>query len=561
VVDDGARSLSPHTDGTPSLRSSRVAILAIALGLRLFAALTQPIDYNAYWHVFIARNLSREYGSLAHPPLFLLLLKASGAVSHSRLALQAIAILSGLGVVALAQFLLARLRASTTVANLGALTIATAPSAILLSCGVQSYMLAAVFILWSFRHYLDLVRPEPSTGWRGRAAFATLASLGLLTEYYTGLYLVACVAAPALFAVVRPAYRIALARSLRRRLLADVATLLAPVLVGALLYAVIAKPWIHALNSMPQFYFQPGRETAVAFLTRTLASLFQIFSPVALRSPGAAAVLVFGFAVVVFLAVARDRSVEAAAADRAMPAAIFLALLVIGMGMGLRGLYPFGGLMKHQFLLLLFAILAGFVAFDRLVQSVSRPFARGALLGACALAIAGNFVGHLQDLRPAGEDPFLAQARVFEREFPEARTIQVDQLNLIGLFIPYHDWKWRFVGREPANPTVERYELERGGRRLTLIAHRNWWNFDFHDPAVYTALRSAIRRGDPDEFAVFCVHTNLYKPPERRLPDLDSKEVTARITALGPPAGLELRKISFQGNDVYAGFRAMPGSP
>jgi hypothetical protein len=182
-------------------------------------------------------------------------------------------------------------------------------------------------------------------------------------------------------------------------------------------------------------------------------------------------------------------------------------------------------------------------------------------VGACALAIAGNFVGHLQDLRPAGEDDFMAQARVFEREFPETRTIQVDQLNLIGFFIPYHEWKWRFIEREPANPMVERYELERGGRRLTLIAHRDWWNFDFHDPAVYTALRSAIRPDDHDDFAVFCVHTNLYKPLQRRLPDLDSREVTAQIAALGPRAGLELRKISFQGNDVYAGFRALPASP
>lgn len=536
-------------------------ILAVAFALRLFFALTHPIDYNAYWHVFIARNLAREYAGLAHPPLFLLLLKASDAVGHSRLALQAIAILSGLAVVALIHQLLERLRTSAMVANLGALTIAAAPSAVLLSCGVQSYMLAAAFILGSFLFYLDLARPEPVTGWRPRAAFAGLTSLGLLTEYYTGIYLIACVAAPVLVAVFRPDYRRALLRGLPRRLSADALTLLVPGLVGALLYAWIAKSWIHSLNSMPEFYFQPGRETSVAFLTRTLASLFNIFSPVAVQSAGVAVALVLGFAAVVFLAAARERSDAAAVADRGMPAAILIVLLAVGMGMGLRSLYPFGGLMKHQFLLFLFATLAGFVAFDRLLRSVSWPRTRRALLCVCGLAIAGNFIGHLRDLRPGGEDPFLAQARVFEREFPQARTIQVDQLNLIGFFSRYLDWSWRFLAREPPNPMVERYELKRGGKKITLIAHRDVWNFDFHDPAVYKAFRSAIHPDDPDDFAVFCVHTNLYKPPERRLPDLDSREVTARISALSPPAGLLPGKITFEGNDVYAGFRALPASP
>jgi hypothetical protein len=34
--------------------------LAIGLALRLHVGLTHPIDYNGFWDVFIARNLSRE---------------------------------------------------------------------------------------------------------------------------------------------------------------------------------------------------------------------------------------------------------------------------------------------------------------------------------------------------------------------------------------------------------------------------------------------------------------------------------------------------------------------
>ena len=153
------------------------------------------------------------------------------------------------------------------------------------------------------------------------------------------------------------------------------------------------------------------------------------------------------------------------------------------------------------------------------------------------MAIAGNAVAQREDFRPRGPEEFTAQSRVFESAFPGARTIQVDQLNLIGFFMAHHDWNWKPAGRLPENWAVERYLLEKDGQRYTLIAHRDRWNFDFQDPALYPALRSALQPGDPPCFSVFCVHTNLYKPPERRLPDLDAARTTEKIATLAPKAG------------------------
>lgn len=556
-----AATVSSQPVPTPGWSQRRLfLILTVALALRLYIALRYPVDYNAYWHVFIARNLTREYAGLAHPPLYLLLLKAADAVSHSSLAYQLVALLAGLGVVALTRTILLRLRASAAAADLAALTMAVAQPAVLLSCGVQSYMLAAVFIFWSFLPYLDLVRPEPATSWRSRMAFAVLVCLGVLTEAYTAFYLLACVAAPVLVAIFRPAYRTAFVRALRRRLAPDAATLVPPVVVGASIYVLIAKPWVRKFNTLPQFYFRPGQESVADFLTRNLSNLFNMFSPFTLGSPRRAAVLVLGFAVLVFLLAVRDRPREAAEADRAMPAAILIALLVIGMGMGLRGPYPFGGLMRQQFHLFLFAVPSGFVAFDVVLRRIRSARARAALIAAVVLFLAANLGWHARDFRNAAPKDFESQARIFHRSFPDATRIQVDQLNLIGFFMAHDDWNWRFAGRAPENPAIERYELEKDGKRLTLFAHRNRWNFDFSDPTLYPALRSALGPGDPDCFTVFCVHTNLYKPPERRLPDLDSTQVTAQITALAPPAGLEPGKIVFEGNDVYARFCRTPAS-
>jgi uncharacterized membrane protein len=101
--------------------------------------------------------------------------------------------------------ILRRVGALEWVAVLGAMAMATSASAISLSCEVQSYSLAVFLILWSFLYYLDLVDPEPArVSRRSRAAFCILACCALLTEYFAGLYLIACVLAPLLVGILRP---------------------------------------------------------------------------------------------------------------------------------------------------------------------------------------------------------------------------------------------------------------------------------------------------------------------------------------------------------------------
>jgi hypothetical protein len=524
--------------------------LAIGLALRLYVGLTHPIDYNGFWHVFIARNLSREFHGLAHPPLFLLLLKAIDAASHSRLAYLSISILSGFGAIALVYRLLERMRTSRAVAFLGALTMATAPSAIFLSCAVQSYMLSVFFILWSFVYALDVVRPEPA-GWRARAAFAVLASLAVLSEYFAGLYVIACALAPFLIAAFRPASRRPLLRALPRRILPDIATLGPPAVVGVFLYELIAKPWVTKLNHLPEFYFTASSETAAAFLTRNLWNIFNLFSPVVLWSPRRAAALVLGFVAVAFLAAVTERRREPGGEDRAMPAAILAILLAIGIALGFGGLYPFGGASRQQFLYFLFAVLAGFVAFDRLLRAVASPPARRLLLFVGGAAIAANLRGHAEDLQPPGRDPFTRQARAFDRAFPGARVVQVDQFNLIGFFISHHDWKWSFAGTLPGLPAVQRYELDGAGRRLTLLAHRDNWNFGLFEPGTYAALRKAAAAAGADCTTAFVVHQNLYKPAERKLPPVDEVALRAAAPTLAGAAGLTLRRLEIRGDDAY----------
>ena len=536
-----------------------IVALAVGLALRLYVGLTHPIDYNGFWHVFIARNLSREYRGLAASPPVPPAPQGRDALSHTRLAYRTLSILSGLGAIALVHGILVKLRTGPGVAFLGALTMATAQSAIFLSRGVQSYMLAVFLILWSFVFYLDIVRPEPA-GWRRRASFAVLASLAVATEYFAGLYLVAGALAPLLVAAFRPAYRHAIQRALSRRILADAATLAPPALVGVALYQSIAKPWVTRLNHLPDFDSRPGMESPGGFVVRNLWNLFNFFSPALLWSPRRAAALVLLFATAAFLAAVTQRRREVGGADRALPAAILVILLAMGIGLGLRGLYPFGGAMRQQFLLFQFAVLAGFVAFDRLVASVRSATGRRSLLGLCGVAIASSLVWNADGLRPAGRDPFTAQARAFDREFPNARVVQADQLNLVGFFVSHRDWAWRGGGALPGVPDVQRWELERNGRRITLLAHRYRWNFPLFEARTYAELRAAGAAAGADCTIAFIVHQNLYKPPERKLPHVDEKEFEAAAPSLARSAGLDLRRSRILGDDAYLELCAENGT-
>lgn len=116
----------PAQAPTEAPSTARLLLLVSTLGLvpRLFDASIRPIGYNGFWHVFIARNLEREWGNLPHPPLFLFLLRAADALSHTTLAYRSVSLLAGTAVVYLFGRLLLKLGALPAVAVLGALAAA-----------------------------------------------------------------------------------------------------------------------------------------------------------------------------------------------------------------------------------------------------------------------------------------------------------------------------------------------------------------------------------------------------------------------------------------------------
>ncbi len=526
--------------------------VAAALGLaaRLLFSRVNPVNYDGYWHVFIARNLARESAALAHPPLFPFLLRQADAIRHSRFSYLSISLAAGTAAVVLFGLVLRKVCRNRAVPLIGALALALSPTAIALSGVAEAYMLCLAWLLAALLAYVELVAPEPPAPSRmRRAAFAAFGTLALLSHYAAGLFLAACALAPAVIAAVEPRYRAAWKRALPRRIAADAATFLLPASVGAFLILGRARPWLHRLSHVAGFYFDPARETVRGFLGRAVADTFHLFSPLKIESGALAiAVLCVFVAAVVAVAVADDRWRDPAVPG-ATPAVILVLLLGLGAVAGAAGLYPFGGAMRHQFLLMVFGLMAAVVAYDRVLPARSAA-ARRTFLGAAVALILVNAWGHGERRWRPRPEPFAADRDRFDRDFPGADEVHVDQFNLVGFFAQHHDWDWEFLGSVPGHPTIERYRLSRNGRSLALVAHRGLWNADPLEAGTYRELSEAPPQAASGSLVLYDV---LQAPPGASAPD--AALLRERVPVLARQAGLETVRLDVAGSDVFAQFR------
>src|SRR3954452_14867103 len=97
-------------DSRTRLALGLILIALIASIPRLVLGASQFIEYDGYWHVFIAQqdrwpNFWRDIETNAHPPLYFLLLNVVIRFSRSLLAYRSISILTGLLSVALVGYL------------------------------------------------------------------------------------------------------------------------------------------------------------------------------------------------------------------------------------------------------------------------------------------------------------------------------------------------------------------------------------------------------------------------------------------------------------------------
>jgi hypothetical protein len=515
---------------------------------RLWLSATRAIDYDGYWHVFVAgqdrwANFIAGVWSNAHPPLFYLLLRGVMAFGRAELSFRLVSLLAGLGAVIAGARLAWRMGRNAMVTAWAAAAFASCFAPVVLSIEVRSYMLALFFILVSFGGYLDLLdgsesRPPP----RATAVFVGGAGAAVCAHYFALLYLLACLLLTAVVALVNPAVRARVAHRARshRRMFVWSGAFLALVGGLALVHAAYRAP---RLNHLTLYMFESdGRETLTRFLARNLLAEFNLFSPLALSTdtPVAAVGLAAALALAAVWWLRRLRQADRVAA--LLPAGAFLTILLLIIGASIAGRYPFGGAMRQQSILFAFLVpsMSGLSAG---LLSKLGTFARALCGMVLFLGLAVNSARQLPTYESYYPASFVEADRALSASFPGATLLYTDQFGVVAFFSRRFDWEWSYRMRVPGDPELLWYRLRRGRDTLDVVEDRTRWVARLDaTPLLYRSLRSALRAASSR-----CLVLYRLVPPE--VTGFGADEPQERIERAARAEGLALgREVRFGSN-------------
>ncbi len=513
-----------------------VAIALLCLIPRLLLGISQYIEYDGYWHIWIAHqdrlaNFIREYQANAHPPLYFLLLRLTFWLGKTNLAYRSISIIAGTASIYVLGRTAFKAMRSPVWAALAAFAYGLALPSILISDEVRTYMLAAFLVQISFYYFLDLIRNRQPASLKPRIIFAITAALACLTEYYALIYVGATILVA--LAGVRSV------RSLLRELATFVLILTLPVWEYLSHFGSRSVAYDH----LPGYYFQPdGVESAIDFLLRNLRNELNWFSPWPVPEGSvfyaALAVLLVGFGFSLWSL----RKNRAAIVSLLLPVVMMLAI----MGGALVRAYPFGGFLRQQYVLFPFFAVCPFL----LLSKVPRV-AAFALASVLAVAIGVVSFQNYQAWPKSSQLLMSDQMGRYNRLFPAAEAIYIDQFNLTTFFMHHHNWNWDFLAPIPGSATVDVYKLSRDNRSMFLFRDKDHWNVDLRDPLLYNLMARGMRAWHLSSMTIF----SLAQPVGRTRTEAQVVAYRARAAELSAAEGLCIQTLDLDNYDVYAEFR------
>jgi len=533
------------------LQWTLLGISLLAALPRLYLGATQFIEYDGYWHIFIAmqddwQQFRSEYQSNFHPPLFYLLLKLALWFGRTPLVYRAISLLTGIAAVFVTGKIAERLSFRRSTPMVAALAYGLALPSIIMSCEVRSYMLSVFFVLVSFYYFLDVLKSVGGASGKSRVLFALAAILAGYSHYGASFYILACAVASALFDLFPPR------QNLWRRLTLDLITFGAIAAALAYVYSTHARPHAVASEHLLSHYFQPGSgESMQTFLFRNGHELVNAFSPMAVGTPQfrfVLAVLILGGVWLVYLIRELGRPENGMAAATVL---ITVVILVSFMASAVMGKYPFGGALRQQFFLFPFTVLCGCILLDRVAAAVHRPEVATALVVSASVITVAAWAFAFAQYPKIRTELGTAQMIRFQRDFPAPAAVYVDQFNLITFFTHYHNWDWHFMGRCSAVPAVSIYRVSRGTKNMLLFRNQSRWNLDLGDRTWYAELAKCIRSQGLPSLTVF------YARQQGPGSTIQKESALAnQIIALAAAESLCITKLSILGSMVHADFRA-----
>jgi hypothetical protein len=522
------------------------AIAAVALVIRAYIGSIEFMEFDEWQQVFMAsaprwKDLAYELNAEAHPPAFYLILKALITLGHSKLLYRCIALVPGTGSVVLVGIIARKLLRSSAMALLCAAALALSTAAITISIEVRQYQLAVFFLLVAFDAFLDMWTDEAPRRRRPYVIYAVSAGLAVLCHYSAVVFLGAC----ALLAGARWMFD-----STRRRQWdwGLAASLASPLALFASLYVAHARKR-GILGYLYDFYWgQTPGETLAGFLSRNVQNFWNLFALVRLPEPrdrgivlALAAVLGLASAAIVF----RTRR----PGDRST-LAILLASVMVGelAGLSIARAYPFGGFLRHQYVVGPFLILAAFAVLDRLASLAGRR-ARIVLMTSTGLILIGHLVAEWPRLVVWPNYVVYAEEfNSYRAAFPDARAVYVDHFGVIGYFINTDDRRRRFVRRIDDVFAIDEYHINGPSGGVEIFYDKTRYTLNMRRPSLYRSLARCLKQSGAKQLTLF-----FFSPGD--VPLRDGPDTLRRvITQTAAEQGLTATKVVVGKTTIFAGF-------
>lgn len=527
-----------------------ILIAIVAVVPRLLLGASERIEYDGYWHVFIAQqdnwnNFWKEVYDNAHPPLFYLLLKLIIHLGRSLLIYRAISILTGVLSVFLVGWIGRKVTGSKAWACAVALAYGLALPGIIISCEVRSYMLSVFFVLLSFSYLVDILSAESGNHPRARIGFSIGAVLAILSEYFALFYIV-----PSLILLFTLCLRLKF-RGKPASLGVEAYTSLPVLGTAYLLYRLHVHDRAMIYGHLRAFYYDPlGREQLGSYLLRNWENLVNLFLPFQVSNGAVAIGLLMAGLVGIALYAFVLRRGDSCARGALATILITLAMLAQITVASVAGKYPFGGYLRQQFILFPFFVLCAGILAERLTLFLPRD-ARRLALAAVAIAIAAVSLNRFEEYPKVTEDVFRNQIQRFEEVAPVPAAVYLDQVNLITFFLYRHDWQWSFVEGDHPAPGIDVYRLHKGSRQMLVFRDRSKWNAQPDDSAVYSKLAIFLRMRQTAEVSVFSARAI---DPLGHFADV-AAERRATVT-LASQEGMCVQRLAVDPDGWYGVFRA-----
>jgi 4-amino-4-deoxy-L-arabinose transferase-like glycosyltransferase len=528
----------------------------------LTLAPVQRLGYDSYWNVFIARqdlwNFWEEIGHGEHPPLYFFLVSAATSLfGFSAIAYRLVSILPAI----VSAWLLAAIVWRTT-GNLLLSIAATAAFGLssnlfAIALEVRGYSLCTAFTLAACVSYLDWIGAPAhlrSTKFAS-AGFAVAMSAAILTEYSALFFLATAICAPVLIAIVDSEWRRQLFDKCRSQRLAATMMFGVPVALATSAFAAQAIHWIDRVSHVNEFMFNSSVETPWAFLGRNVLNLALMMLPAwsgFTEGPGALALLgvwsgrvalaAFGGICLVGIAIL----VQSRQHHRAFVALMFALMFGMNALTGLAHWYPFGGMLRHEFFLIPFAIAGSFSLLEAVRRRVPAP------LNAQALWASAAGFGLLLSVVSWASVHRVVQGPMFQTQMDRftalvgPETIFVDQFNFINVFSSYHDWEWTVLPQRDRD--LQLWRVTKGPIAVQVCRERLQWQLDLSAPATYRQARKCLENTDSVRVSVFRVQ------PPGMAPQWDVPNTASLVDSLSLEANLQPTIVHVDGRHVYALF-------